>query len=50
MDYLMEAILLVLAIVLPLTCVLIFLKTLIGNLGDSTNITKLPQEKENEKE
>ncbi|MDM5188269.1 hypothetical protein QUF99_13355 [Bacillus sp. DX4.1] len=50
MDYLMEAILLVLAVVLPLTCVLIFLKTLIGNLGDSTIITKLPPEKEKEKE
>lgn len=46
----MEAILLVLAIVLPLTCVLIFLKTLISNLGDSTMITKLPTEKEKKEE
>ncbi|MDM5154577.1 hypothetical protein QUF88_12240 [Bacillus sp. DX1.1] len=50
MDYLMEAILLLLAVVLPLTCVLIFLKTLIGNLGDSTIITKIRTEKEKEKE
>ncbi|SDY75053.1 hypothetical protein SAMN04488156_102199 [Bacillus sp. 166amftsu] len=45
----MEAILLILVVVLPLTCVLIFLKTLISNLGDSTIITKLPIEKTREK-
>ncbi|PFA24502.1 hypothetical protein CN373_03335 [Bacillus cereus] len=42
MNYLIEAILVILAVVLPLTCVLIFLKTLISNLGDSKEITKLP--------
>ncbi|PHB17017.1 hypothetical protein COE80_27630 [Bacillus pseudomycoides] len=49
MDYIMEAILLILAVVLPLTCVLIFLKTLISNLGDSRIITKLPTERKGEK-
>ncbi|PEY34606.1 hypothetical protein CN354_16890 [Bacillus cereus] len=49
MDYVMEAILLILAVVLPLTCVLIFLKTLISNLGDATIITKPPTEKKREK-
>ncbi|PEB54279.1 hypothetical protein CON65_22535 [Bacillus pseudomycoides] len=50
MNYIIEAILLILAVVLPLSCVLIFLKTLISNLGDSTLITKLPAETKKKKE
>ncbi|MGH0598089.1 hypothetical protein [Bacillus mycoides] len=47
----MEAILLILAVVLPLSFVLIFLRRLISNLGDATKITKLPmEEKEKKKE
>ncbi|MGE7884032.1 hypothetical protein [Bacillus sp. NPDC094077] len=46
MDYLMEAILLILAVVLPLSFVLIFLRRLISNLGDATTITKLPEKDE----
>ncbi|MGA5676739.1 hypothetical protein ACPCHR_03200 [Bacillus bombysepticus] len=37
MGYLMEAILLILAVVLPLSFVLIFLRRLISNLGDATH-------------
>ncbi|WP_422851238.1 hypothetical protein [Bacillus nitratireducens] len=51
MAYFMEAILLILAVVLPLSFVLIFLRRLISNLGDATTITKLPmEEKEKKKE
>lgn len=46
----MKAILFILAVVLPLMCVLLFLKALIGSLGNPTMITKLPEEKEEEKE
>ncbi|SME33209.1 hypothetical protein [Bacillus cereus] len=49
MGYLMEAILLILAVVLPLSFVLIFLRRLISNLGDATTITKL-QERDEKKE
>ncbi|EJS67717.1 hypothetical protein [Bacillus cereus] len=49
MGYLMEAILLILAVVLPLSFVLIFLRRLISNLGNASTITKLP-EKEEKKE
>ncbi|MGW5954196.1 hypothetical protein [Bacillus mycoides] len=51
LGYFMEAILLILAVVLPLSFVLIFLRRLISNLGDATTITKLPmEEKEKKKE
>ncbi|WP_193658373.1 hypothetical protein [Bacillus cereus] len=51
MGYIMEAIFLILAVVLPLSFVLIFLRRLISNLGDATTITKLPaEEKEKKKE
>ncbi|MEM5658129.1 hypothetical protein AAHB50_16230 [Bacillus toyonensis] len=43
MGYLMEAILLILAVVLPLSFVLIFLRRLISNLGNASTITKLPE-------
>ncbi|MED3457987.1 hypothetical protein P4398_31015, partial [Bacillus thuringiensis] len=49
LGYLMEAILLILAVVLPLSFVLIFLRRLISNLGDATTITKL-QERDEKKE
>ncbi|WP_176510605.1 hypothetical protein [Bacillus thuringiensis] len=49
MGYLMEAILLILAVVLPLSFVLIFLRRLISNLGEATTITKL-QERDEKKE
>ncbi|ETT77789.1 hypothetical protein C174_11372 [Bacillus mycoides FSL H7-687] len=49
MGYFMEAILLILAVVLPLSFVLIFLRRLISNLGDATTITKLPAEEKEEK-
>ena len=49
LGYLMEAILLILAVVLPLSFVLIFLRRLISNLGNASTITKLP-EKEKKKE
>ncbi|MBJ8037797.1 hypothetical protein JDS83_29050, partial [Bacillus cereus] len=41
MGYLMEAILLILAVVLPLSFVLIFLRRLISNLGDATHAHQL---------
>ncbi len=49
LGYLMEAILLILVVVLPLSFVLIFLRRLISNLGDATTITKL-QERDEKKE
>lgn len=49
LGYLMEAILLILAVVLPLSFVLIFFRRLISNLGDATTITKL-QERDEKKE
>lgn len=49
LGYFMEAILLILAVVLPLSFVLIFLRRLISNLGDATTITKLPAEEIEEK-
>ncbi|MBY7124046.1 MULTISPECIES: hypothetical protein [Bacillus] len=49
MGYLMEAILLILAVVLPLALVLIFLRRLISNLGDASTVTKL-KEKDEKKE
>ncbi|HDR4428825.1 TPA: hypothetical protein QCP92_005489 [Bacillus cereus] len=45
----MEAILLILAVVLPLAVVLIFLRRLISNLGDTSTVTKL-REKDEKKE
>ncbi|PFB32325.1 hypothetical protein CN388_02045 [Bacillus cereus] len=45
----MEAILLILAVVLPLVLVLIFLRRLISNLGDVSTVTKL-REKDEKKE
>ncbi|OXL96443.1 MULTISPECIES: hypothetical protein [Bacillus] len=44
MGYLMEAILLILAVVLPLSFVLIFLRRLISNLGDATHAHQLKNE------
>ncbi|WP_339326181.1 hypothetical protein [Bacillus thuringiensis] len=41
LGYLMEAILLILAVVLPLSFVLIFLRRLISNLGDATHAHQL---------
>ncbi|MDP7992911.1 hypothetical protein Q9B79_24520 [Bacillus sp. MHSD_36] len=49
MGYLMEAILLILAVVLPLALVLIFLRELISNLGDASTVSKL-REKDEKKE
>ncbi|RAN80435.1 hypothetical protein [Bacillus sp. SRB_331] len=49
LGYFMEAILLILAVVLPLSFVLIFLRRLISNLGDAITITKLPAEEKEEK-
>lgn len=49
LGYLMEAILLILAVVLPLAVVLIFLSRLISNLGDASTVTKL-REKDEKKE
>ncbi|WP_439875849.1 hypothetical protein ACSLGG_10180 [Bacillus mycoides] len=49
LGYIMEAIFLILAVVLPLSFVLIFLRKLISNLGDATTITKLPVEKKEKK-
>ncbi|WP_179952850.1 hypothetical protein [Bacillus sp. AR2-1] len=49
MGYLMEAILLILAVVLPLALVLIFLRRLISNLGGASTVTKL-REKDEKKE
>ncbi|WP_346656166.1 hypothetical protein [Bacillus sp. TH13] len=50
LGYLMEAILLILAVVLPLSFVLIFLRRLISNLGDATTITKLQERDEKKSE
>ncbi len=49
LGYLMESILLILAVVLPLSFVLIFLRRLISNLGDASTVTKL-REKDEKKE
>lgn len=49
LGYLMEAILLILAVVFPLALVLIFLRRLISNLGDASTVTKL-REKDEKKE
>ncbi|PGZ93308.1 hypothetical protein COE51_23985 [Bacillus pseudomycoides] len=43
MEYGIEAILLILAVVFPLSCVLLFLKALIRNLGDTSTITEMPK-------
>ncbi|CAM4175166.1 DUF2933 domain-containing protein [Bacillus manliponensis] len=43
MAYIWEAILIILAVVFPLSCVLIFLKELIHSLGDSSIITDIPE-------
>ncbi|PFV81331.1 hypothetical protein COL05_14045 [Bacillus sp. AFS059628] len=45
----MEAILLILAVVLPLALVLTFLSRLISNLGDASTVSKL-REKDEKKE
>ncbi|ABS21840.1 hypothetical protein ACRS6Y_00265 [Bacillus cytotoxicus] len=50
LSYTALAILFILAVVVPLVWVLIFLKAVIHNLGDSTLVTKLPAEVEKEKE
>lgn len=44
MGYVSEAILLILAVIFPLSCVLFFLKGLIRNLGDTNSITEVPKE------
>ncbi|WP_181969204.1 hypothetical protein [Bacillus clarus] len=49
MGYIMEAVLLILAVVLPLSFVLIFLKRLISSLGDATTISELPSEEKEKK-
>ncbi|MEH7463898.1 hypothetical protein V7166_17960 [Bacillus thuringiensis] len=44
MGYVSEAVLLILAVIFPLSCVLCFLKALIQNLGDTSTITEVPKE------
>ncbi|ENQ3107500.1 hypothetical protein SAMN04488168_11265 [Bacillus sp. 491mf] len=44
MGYISEAVLLILAVIFPLSCVLFFLKGLIRNLGDPSKITEMPKE------
>ncbi|ENQ3079797.1 hypothetical protein [Bacillus multifaciens] len=44
MGYVSEAVLLILAVLFPLSCVLFFLKGLIRNLGDTSSITEVPKE------
>ncbi|MEM5602269.1 hypothetical protein AAHB61_20975 [Bacillus cereus] len=50
MGYLMESIFLILAVVLPLSFVLIFLRRLISNLGDASTVTKLREKDEKKSE
>ncbi|MBO9128157.1 hypothetical protein [Bacillus sp. 165] len=42
MDYLFEAIGIILGVLFPLACVVWFLKELIKNLGDPHTVTPLP--------
>ncbi|HDX9580382.1 hypothetical protein M3215_19810 [Bacillus cytotoxicus] len=44
MGYISEAILLIVAVIFPLSCVLFFLKGMIRNLGDPSTITEVPKE------
>ncbi|MEI4802203.1 hypothetical protein ACIGHG_09620 [Bacillus sp. NPDC077411] len=44
MEYVSEAVLLILAVIFPLSCVLFFLKALIRNLGDTSTVTEVPKE------